>query len=347
MQTGQSIAEGPTSSGVSHYTTAVGEPDRATLVDIFTRATLIRLCGNRFASVIRSGRIAAPYYSPRGQEIVSAAMGVALNSDDYMITIYRGLHDHLAKGVPLRELWAEYAGRATGSCKGKGGPMHITHPASGVVVTTGIVGSGIPIANGLGWASLVREDGKVTVTSFGDGASNIGAFHEGLNLASLWKLPVIFLCQNNRYAEHTSYELGTASPTIAGRSTSYSMPGVRVNGNDPVEMWKACRVAIDRARAGEGPTLIEAMTFRFDGHVFGDSGDYIPKEEYAEALANDPVPAFRKSLLEGGLAAEEELAAIEADIEARITDAVEFALASPYPEDSELRLDVLLEEVEP
>ncbi len=340
MQAGQPT--GAVKTGVP-----VGDPDRAVLIDIYSRASLIRQCCDRFASVIRSGRIAAPYYSPRGQEIVAASMGGALKADDYLITIYRGLHDHLAKGVPLRELWAEYAGRATGSCKGKGGPMHITHPASGVVVTTGIVGSGIPIANGLGWASLVKEDGKVTVTSFGDGASNIGAFHEGLNLASLWKLPVVFLCQNNRYAEHTSYELGTASPTIAGRSSSYSMPGVRVDGNDPVAMWKAFRAAIDRARAGDGPTLIEAMTFRFDGHVFGDAGDYIPKEEYAEAIANDPVPAFRKWLLENDTATEAELAAIESDIADRLTDAVEFALASPYPEDSELRYDVLLEEIEP
>jgi pyruvate dehydrogenase E1 component alpha subunit len=345
MQNGTSTIDLSPSSDVQAE--AADGPGDATLVDCFKRATLIRRCCNRFASVIRSGRIAAPYYSPRGQEIVSAAMGAALRSDDYMVTIYRGLHDHLAKGVPLRELWAEYAGRATGSCKGKGGPMHITHPASGVVVTTGIVGSGIPIANGLAWASLVKEDGKVAVSSFGDGASNIGAFHEGLNLASLWKLPVIFLCQNNRYAEHTKYEAGTASPTVAGRSSSYSMPGIRVDGNDPVAMWKACREAIDRARAGEGPTLIEAMTFRFDGHVFGDPGDYIPKAEYAEALENDPVPAFRGWLLERNIATEAELAAIENEIEEQLNDAVEFALASPYPEIDELGRDVLLEEVQP
>ena len=321
--------------------------DRAVLMDIFTRATLIRHCANRFAAVIRSGRIAAPYYSPRGQEIVAACMGAALQKSDYLITIYRGLHDQLAKGVPLRQLWAEYAGRTTGSCKGKGGPMHITHPETGVVVTTGIVGSGIPIANGLAWASLVKKDGRVTVTSFGDGASNIGAFHEGLNLASLWKLPVIFLCQNNGYAEHTKYENGTAVASIARRAASYDMPGVRVNGNDPSEMYQAMRTAVDRAREGQGPTLIEAMTFRFDGHVFGDAGEYIDKAEYAAAFAKDPVPAMRAALLTEGYADEATLAAVEKKIEADVADAVEFALASPFPGAEELKLDVLNEEVVP
>jgi pyruvate dehydrogenase E1 component alpha subunit len=321
-------------------------PDVETLLDIFKRASLIRQCGQRLASVIRAGRIVAPYYSARGQEIVAASMGVVLRRDDYLITIYRGIHDQLAKGVPLRELWAEYAGRATGSCKGKGGPMHITHPECGVVVTTGIVGSGIPIANGLGWASLVKKDGRVTVTSFGDGASNIGAFHEGLNLASLWKLPVVFLCQNNGYAEHTKYEYGTASASVAARASAYNMPGVRVNGNDAGEIWRALRTAVDRARSGEGPTLIEAMTFRFEGHVFGDPGEYIAKDEYTAALANDPLPALRKQLLSKGRT-QTELAAIEAGIEEQINDAAEFALASPHPDVNELRLDVLAEEIEP
>src|SRR5262249_30511620 len=151
---------------------------------------------------------------------------------------------------------------AAGSCGGKGGPMHITHPETGVMVTTGIVGGGIPIANGLALASQLRGDGRVTVTNFGDGASNIGAFHEALNMASLWKLPVVFLCQNNGYAEHTKLENGTAGE-IAARAHGYSMPGVAVDGNDPVAMWRVARAAIARARAGEGPTLIEAKCFRF------------------------------------------------------------------------------------
>ena len=159
--------------------------------------------------VVRSGRLMIPYYSPRGQEVIPSAVSVNLNDDDQICTIYRGIHDMLAKGVPLRDLWAEIAGRVTGTCKGKGGPMHITHPASGAILTTGIVGSSMPIANGLAWSYKLDGSRRVAVAYFGDGASNIGAFHESLNLASLWKLPVIFVCQNNRFGEHTRYENAT------------------------------------------------------------------------------------------------------------------------------------------
>ncbi|HEX4170127.1 MAG TPA: thiamine pyrophosphate-dependent dehydrogenase E1 component subunit alpha [Bryobacteraceae bacterium] len=321
------------------------EPSADVMVEMYRKMKLIELCDERIRATLRSGRMASPHYSPRGQEAISAAVAVNLNPDDYMITIYRGLHDHLAKGTPLRELWAEYAGRATGSCKGKGGPMHITHLPSGVMVTTGIVGSGLPVANGFGLASVVKGDGKVTVTNFGDGASNIGAFHEALNLASLWKLPVIFVCQNNRYGEHTAYARTTSSPEIASRAASYSMPGVRIDGNNPVQVWKAMKVGVDRARAGEGPTLIEAMTFRFHGHNYGDPGEYIPDEEMAAALAADPIPIFRKRLLDDGLATEAILDEIVTDIEAELDDAVEFALNSAFPDFDELRKDVFKEEM--
>ena len=319
-------------------------PDSATLVDIYRRANLILQCDGKIRAVLRSGQIASPHYSPRGQEVVSAAMAAALRADDCVVTIYRGLHDHLAKGVPLRDLWAEYAGRQTGSCKGKGGPMHITHPDAGVYVTTGIVGSGIPIANGLALAAQVRGEDRVTVTNFGDGASNIGAFHEALNLASVWKLPVIFLCHNNRYAEHTAFEKCTAVDSVADRGASYKMPAVSVDGNDPVEMWRASAEAVARARSGGGPTLIEARTFRFEGHNYGDPGEYIPKAIYQEALANDPMPRFRARLIGEGHADEAAVAAIEAKIAADIEDAVAFALASPWPEPEELTRDVYAQE---
>ncbi len=321
------------------------EPSAEQLVEMYRKMVLIKMCDERIRATMRAGKIAAPYYSPRGQEVISAAVAVSLNPDDYMVTIYRGIHDHLAKGVPLRDLWAEYAGRVTGSCKGKGGPMHITHPASGVMITTGIVGSGIPIANGFGWASQVKGDGKVTVTNFGDGASNIGAFHEGLNMASLWKLPVVFVCQNNRYAEHTSFEKGTSSPNVACRAASYAMPGVQVDGNDPVAMWKVAKTAVDRARAGEGPTLIEAMTFRFQGHNYGDPSEYIPAQEMEAAMARDPVPAFRADLIARKVASEASIEAIEARVTADITDAVEFALGSAWPDPVELGRDVYKNEI--
>lgn len=223
--------------------------------------------------------------------------------------------------------------------------MHVTHPASGVMVTTGIVGSSMPIANGLALASQTRGEKRVAIANFGDGASNIGAFHEALNLASVWKLPVIFVCQNNGYAEHTKYVDGTSVANVAERAASYAMPGFTIDGNDPLAVYETARTAIERARAGEGPTLIEAKTFRFHGHVFGDVDAYMEEGEKAAWMAKDPVPAFRKQLIESGLATEDELAKMEAGIEAQIDEAVAFALESAYPDLAELRRDIFKDEV--
>lgn len=321
------------------------KPDTRTLIEIYRRATLIKQNDERFRSVIKAGKLAMPYYSPRGQEIIPSATSIHLTDDDSICTIYRGIHDMLAKGVPPKLLWAELAGKVTGTCKGKGGPMHITDPSHGVMVTTGIVGSSMPIANGLALAAQIRGEKNVSIAYFGDGASNIGAFHEALNLASVWKLPVVFICQNNRYAEHTSYAHGTAVERIATRAASYSMPGLHVDGNDPVAMWAAAGQAIARAREGHGPTLIEAMTYRFHGHVFGDADAYMDKAEKAAAMEHDPVPALRASLIAQGHATEAELGALEAAIDAEIDAAVQFAFDSPYPELIELRRDVYAEEL--
>ena len=219
--------------------------------------------------------------------------------------------------------------------------MHITYPEKGVMVTTGIVGSSMPIANGLALAAQLRGEDRVTVANFGDGAANIGAFHESMNLAAVWKLPVIFVCQNNRYAEHSKFESYTAGANVSKRSGAYDVPGVRVDGNDPVAMWRAAEEAVSRARAGGGPTLIEALTFRFKGHLLGDTGSYIPKEEMAAALAADPVPAFRARLIAEGHATAAQLGEMEAEIAREVAAAEEFALASPWPDRAELETDVL------
>ncbi|MBG6120029.1 MULTISPECIES: thiamine pyrophosphate-dependent dehydrogenase E1 component subunit alpha [unclassified Sphingobium] len=319
-------------------------PDAATQLAIYRKMALIKANDERSRKVIRAGKLVMPYYSPRGQEVIPSAVSSCLTDDDYICTIYRGTHDMLAKGVPLKELWAELAGRVTGTCKGKGGPMHITHPKSGVMVTTGIVGSSMPIANGLAWGSQLRGDGRVTIAYFGDGAANIGAFHEALNLASVWKLPVIFVCQNNEWGEHTAYEK-TSNVRVADRAASYGIPGHRVDGNDVFEMYAAARTALDRARAGEGPTLIEAMTYRFFGHVFGDADGYMDKDRKAQAMANDPVPRFRQILIETGVATEAQLAEIEAGFEADLDEAVEYAIASDFPDISELQRDVFAQGV--
>ncbi|MBO9378910.1 thiamine pyrophosphate-dependent dehydrogenase E1 component subunit alpha [Sphingomonas histidinilytica] len=320
-------------------------PDAATQLAIYRRMALIKANDERSRKVIMTGRLVMPYYSPRGQEVIPSAVSANLDDSDYICTIYRGTHDMLAKGVPLKDLWAELAGRVTGTCKGKGGPMHITHPKSGVMVTTGIVGSSMPIANGLAWSSQLKGDGRVTVAYFGDGASNIGAFHEALNMASVWKLPVVFVCQNNEWGEHTAYRKATAAARIADRAAAYAMPGVRVDGNDVFETYAAAREAVDRARAGGGPTLIEAMTYRFHGHIFGDADAYMDPARKAAAIAADPVPRFRAHLIAEGHASEEELAAMEARIEAEIDEAVEHALASDFPDVAELRRDVFAMEI--
>jgi pyruvate dehydrogenase E1 component alpha subunit len=314
--------------------------DPQTLLAIYKTALRINLVDERVRGLLMSGRMQAVYYSPRGQEIAAAAMAVNLKPEDYVVTTYRGIQDQLSKGIPLRQLFAEYYGKATGTCKGKGGPMHITYPKLGIMVTTGVVGGGLPIANGLALSSQLKKDGRVTVCTFGDGASNIGAFHESLNMASLWKLPVVFLCYNNLYGECTSYEKATSVPNIADRAAAYSMRGVTVNGNDAAEMYAAAREAVERARKGEGPTLLEAKTFRFMGHYFGDPGTYIPKEQYAAALAKDPMPATRALVLQSGAATEAALEAFAKEINAEIDDALQFAADSPYPDVREIDIDI-------
>jgi len=316
------------------------QPDAPTQVEIFRRMALLKANDERSRKVLSSGRLVMPYYSYRGQEVIPAASFVNLTDRDYLCTIYRGIHDMLAKGFPLKDLWAETAGRAKGTCKGKGGPMHLTYPAKGIMVTTGVVGSSMPIANGLAWAAQLSGDGRVAVATFGDGASNIGAFHEALNLAAVWKLPVIFLCQNNRYGEHTAYAKATSARRIADRAVAYGIAGLHVNGNDPFAMYAAAKEAVERARAGDGPTLIEAMTFRFFGHVFGDADKYMNPQDKAAAMAADPYPAYRTKLISGGVATEADLTAIEAKCEAELDEAVAFALDAPFPDPEELTRDV-------
>jgi len=316
------------------------QPSSKVLVDIYRKMVQIRQNDERFISMMKAGKMVMPYYSARGQEAIPAAISVQLSDDDYLVTIYRGIHDMIAKGVPPRLIWAELAGRSTGACKGKGGPMHITHPKSGCMVTTGVVGAGMPIGCGLALASQLRGDQRVTVTNFGDGASNIGAFHESLNLASVWKLPVIFVCQNNRYAEHTAFSKGTSIERVADRAKSYSMPGVTIDGNDPIAVYEAAKTAIERARGGSGPTLIEALTFRFNGHLIGDAGEYIPKAEYQAALEADPYPRFRQWLLDNRHSTAADLEALEGKVKSDVDDAVKFAFDSPLTDAAEIGIDV-------
>jgi pyruvate dehydrogenase E1 component alpha subunit len=315
-------------------------PDQAKLVRMYELMATTRRCDERIRTMLSGGQAAFMHYPPTGQEAIAAGLGVNLTRDDYMVTYYRSLHDAIAKGVSIRDIIAEYLGKATGPCKGKGGPMHLTDVGSGLMVSTAVVGSGMPIATGLALASVLREEDRVTVVSFGDGATNIGAFHESLNLASLWTLPVIFLCQNNQYAEASRFAMQHPEKQVSDRAAAYAMAGVRVDGNDPVAVEKVLREAIDRARAGGGPTLVEAVTYRFWGHYFGDGMTYMPKEERDEAMRNDPVPRYRRWLIDQGHAGEEELGPTEQRIADEVEAAIESALSSPDPDIAELTSDV-------
>lgn len=319
--------------------------DVETAVDLYRTAVRIMTFDEKYRSLMLSGAISGMYYSPRGQEFAAASVAAHLYPADYVVTTYRGLHDQLAKGIPMRDLWAEYLGRAAGTCKGKGGPMHVTSPRHGLMVTTGVVGSGLPIANGLALASQLRGTDQVTVVNFGDGASNIGAFHESLNLASIWKLPVVFVCQNNKWAEYTPLAGGTSVANVADRAASYSIPGVIVDGNDPIALYNSAGEAIDRARRGEGPTLLEAVTYRFCGHNFGDNGEYIPEDEFAAALEADPVPRYRDYLINESIASAAELDVIEQEARDEVDDASTWAVEQPLPDVAELTTDVYSEEL--
>jgi pyruvate dehydrogenase E1 component alpha subunit len=307
---------------------------------MYAAMTTARQCDERVHTLLKSGQMGGIWLSSRGHEAVGAAIGTAMERDDYLVTYYRGLPEQLAKGMSLKHMWAEWLGKATGTCKGKGGGIHVVDPDVGVMANSGIIGAGLPIATGLAVASQIRGDGRVAVCTFGDGAVNQGSFHESLNLAGLWKLPVVYYCENNLYAETTAMARATSVEHIADRAAAYAIPGVKVDGNDPVATYEAARTAIERARAGEGPTLIEATTYRLMGHYNLDTMSYIPEEELAAAVAADPVPAYRARLLTLGVASEEDLADIDKRAAEEVEEAWLFAKDSPHPDLDELLRDV-------
>jgi pyruvate/2-oxoglutarate/acetoin dehydrogenase E1 component/TPP-dependent pyruvate/acetoin dehydrogenase alpha subunit len=309
-------------------------------VAIYRTMVRIAQCDQRIQQGLAAGDLQFQYYPAGGQEAIAATVMSLLNPDDLAVTTYRVIHDIVAKGTPLREIMAEMYGKATGTCKGKGGPMHLTAPDSGLMVTTGIVGAGAPIAAGLALAEAMQGTGRVTVCSFGDGAANIGAVHEALNLAAVWKLPVVFICQNNLYAEYTSFAESTASESIASRAAGYGMAGEQCDGTDPASIHAAAQKAIERARSGQGPTLLECVAPRLQGHAFGSEIAHMDQAALAQAKALAPIKAVRQRLLDEGLASEAELVAIEAEAAAEVDDAQQFAVESAPPDLSELQQDV-------
>lgn len=307
---------------------------------LYELMVLMKAADDRLSKGIGTGEFMCVYWPSRGQEAIAAAMGVALRPDDQLVTTYRGLHDLIGKGVPLEEIYGEMMGRTLGASRGKGGTMHIANPDKGVMLSTGIVGAGPPVAVGLAMAAKRKGLDRVTVVSFGDGATNTGSFHEAANMAALWDLPLVFVCQNNLFAEMTPTADTMKLEHVAERAAGYGMPGVRVDGNDPLAVRSALEEALGRARAGGGPTFIECVTFRFRGHYFGDRMPYIPKEQLAAALAADPVPRFRGHLAEAGICGADELDRIDADAVAAVEAALSAVMAADPASADELDRDV-------
>jgi len=312
------------------------KPEAQQRLTMWRRMTEAKMFEERVGSLMMSGRLETFYLAQRGQEASSAALGTCLGDEDALITTYRGLADQVAKGVAIEPILAELWGRETGICKGRGGAMHYMDWKH-KTFATGVVGAGIPIAIGLAFAAKQRGDGTLCACVFGDGATDHGTFHESLNCASLWELPAVFLCQNNLYGEATPQALHQKKVDIAERAAAYDMPGQTVDGNDPDASYDVLSDAVERARSGGGPTLVEAKTYRLMGHFVGDPMNYMPPDEVVERRAEDPVPRYRERLIEEGVLSEGDASAFESEQKARLDEAVRQAEGAPSPQLDSLR----------
>jgi len=279
---------------------------------------------------LQEGVLIGPSHLYLGQEAVAAGAISALKDDDLIVTTYRGHGHAIAKGVPMKPLMAELFGKSTGTCKGLGGSMHAAiYPEKGSVYATAIVGSGVPIATGLGLALQQEGKRRVAMTFFGDGATNTGAFHEGINLASIWKVPVVFVCENNMYAMSTRADYAVSAESVAARAEAYKMQSIIADGNDPVSVYLAAKRATDACRNGQGPTLLECITYKLHGHGVYDKGDYRPKEEVEAWLKRDPINGLEANLLKANLSTQTDFDRIEKEVAAEVEESVMFAKTSP------------------
>lgn len=279
-----------------------------------------------------------------GEEAIATGVMANLRQSDYITSTHRGHGHTIAKGADLKRMMAEIFGKATGYCKGKGGSMHIADFSIGMLGANGVVGGGYNLAVGAGLAAKLRNSDQVSVCFFGDGASNRGTFHEGLNMAAAWKLPVVFVCENNQWASTTPYRTTTSVENIADRAIGYGIPGVVMDGNDVFAVYEAAQAAVQRARAGGGPTLLEAKTYRIKGHFVGDPEMYRTREEVQEQFeTNDPLKKFRQAAFFANSLTEKDLQEIEVVVHKAIDEAVDFARQSPYPKPEELFQDLYVE----
>jgi TPP-dependent pyruvate/acetoin dehydrogenase alpha subunit len=305
--------------------------DPALLVRIHLTMVRIRHFEQRAIELFMAGELPGFLHSCLGQEAVPAGVCAALREDDYITSTHRG-HGHvIAKGLRFDRMMAELYGRTTGYCKGKGGSMHIADFSQGVLGANGIVGAGVPIATGAALSAQMRRTGQVVAAFFGDGATSQGAFHEAANLAAVWNLPIVYVCENNHYAVSTPVSRQMRINSVAQRAAAYGFPGVTVDGNDPLAVYEAARAAVERARSGGGPTLLECRTYRWMGHYIGDPATYRPAEEVAWWKERDPLATFERKLSELSICSQEEIQRVHEQVRAELEAAVEFARQSPVP----------------
>jgi acetoin:2,6-dichlorophenolindophenol oxidoreductase subunit alpha len=311
-----------------------GDDGRALALDMMRRMQRVRLFEQATITLFHAGELPAMVHLSIGQEAAVVGACLATDTSDYMTGNHRSHGHPIAKGARLDALMAELLGKATGVCGGKGGSMHLADFSVGSLGESGIVGSAIPVATGAGLAAQVRGSGQVALCFFGDGAASEGVLHESMNMASIWKLPVIYFCENNGYAVSVTSGESLSVPDVAMRAAGYSMPGVVVDGQDVLAVYLATKEAVRRARAGEGPSLVEAKTHRFHEHAYGlqvpqPYRDQSAMDKFFETV--DPVKLFHGQLVTWGVATAEELTALQDEVQSEVDEAVEFAKASPFP----------------
>jgi pyruvate dehydrogenase E1 component alpha subunit len=316
------------------------------LLGLYRKMVEIREVEEALIRLFAEGRMPGFIHSYIGEEATGVGVCAALRSDDYITSTHRG-HGHiLAKGGDLSRFMAEVFGRRTGYCGGKGGSMHIADFEIGILGANGVVGGGIPIAAGAACSSVLATQDRVAAAFFGDGAADIGSFHESLNLAAIWKLPVVFVCENNGYADFISTQDHMLIEHISERAAAYGIPGVTVDGNDVLSVYEAALEAVQRARAGDGPTLFEAVTYRWRGHYEGDPQPYRADDEVAQWRERDPIKRFREQLFELGILSDADVQTIQEEVQAAIERAVVFAESSSMPDPSAALTDVYTDLVE-
>jgi TPP-dependent pyruvate/acetoin dehydrogenase alpha subunit len=314
--------------------------ETGTLVDLYRSMLLIRRFEETVYYLFLEGEIPGTLHQYQGQEAVAVGICDVLRPTDWITSTHRPHGHALAKGVAPRAAMAELYGKSTGCCAGKGGSMHLGDPAVGMLPAIAIVGGGNTVVTGLGLAFQLRRTDQVAVCFFGDGASNEGAFHEGMNFAAVRRMPIVFVCENNLYGASTPFHAVSNLVDVADRAAAYGIPGRVVDGMDVLAVREAGAAAVAAARAGKGPTLLECKTYRFVGHSRSDARGYRESEEEAAWKERDPIPRLRAALVEHDAAGVEAVEAVEREVEAAIDDAVEFARASPDADPSEALTDV-------